>query len=204
MLEQILIVVSVTSLAMVTPGADMVLVMRNTLVGGRRAGFQTSLGVLSGNLVHITYCVLGIGVLISQSIVAFSVLKSAAAVYLIYLGVMSVRAGAKTLDTARVDHARRTRTWFVQGFVNNLLNPKGALFYLGVFTIVITPGTSFPSMLFLIFTMMVVSLSFWLLFVLTLDRPAIRNFFDRSQQAVNLIFGGLLILLGIKVASAQR
>ena len=77
----------------------MVLVLRHTLVGGRRAGLQTSMGILSGNLVHITYCVLGIGLLISQSILAFSALKNAAAAYLIYLGIMSFRSGDKRLDT---------------------------------------------------------------------------------------------------------
>jgi len=201
--DQILAIVSVTFLVMVSPGPDMVLVLHNTLVSGRRAGLQTSLGILSGNLVHITYCVLGIGVLISQSILAFSVLKYASATYLIYLGVMSVRSGAKTLDTNDVDGRRTNRTWFVQGFGNNLLNPKGALFYLGVFTMVITPETSPRAMLLLIFTMMLVSASFWLLFVYTVDRPTIRQLVERSQQTVNRIFGGLLILLGVRVATAQ-
>src|SRR5215204_6427112 len=98
MLDQLLVVVSVTFLVMVSPGPDMVLVLRNTLVSGRRAGVQTSIGILSGNLVHITYCIIGIAVLISQSIVAFSVLKYAGAAYLICLGVMSFRAGSKALD----------------------------------------------------------------------------------------------------------
>ena len=75
MLEQILLILSVTFLAMVTPGPDMVLVLRNTFASGRRAGLQTSVGVLCGNVVHITYCVLGIGMLISRSILAFSILK---------------------------------------------------------------------------------------------------------------------------------
>ena len=74
MLDQILVIVSVTSLVMVIPGPDMVLVLRNTVVDGRRAGLQTSVGILSGNLVHITYCLLGIGLLISKSVIAFSVL----------------------------------------------------------------------------------------------------------------------------------
>src|SRR5882672_8444021 len=98
MLNQILVIVSVTFLVMVSPGPDMVLVLRNTLVSGRRAGLQTSIGILSGNLVHITYCVLGIGLVISQSIIAFSALKYGAAAYLIYLGIMTFRSGAKTLD----------------------------------------------------------------------------------------------------------
>ena len=71
MLDQLLVVVSLTFLVMVSPGPDMVLVLRNTFVNGRRAGLQTSMGILSGNLVHITYCMLGIGLLISQSIALF-------------------------------------------------------------------------------------------------------------------------------------
>ena len=82
---------------------------------------------------------------------------------------------------------RRNGRWFVQGFVNNLLNPKGTLFYLGVFTTVITPETSASAMLLLVFSMMLVSASFWLLFVCTLDRPTIREFVERSQQAVNRV-----------------
>jgi threonine/homoserine/homoserine lactone efflux protein len=172
-LNQILVIVSVTALVMVSPGPDMVLVLRNTIVSGRRAGLRTSMGILSGNLVHITYCVLGIGLLISQSILAFSALKYAGAAYLIYLGIMSFRSDDKTLDTNDVEGRRPNRTWFVQGFVNNLLNPKGTLFYLGVFTTVIAPETSASVMLLLIFTMMLVSV-FWLFFpVYTLDRPAI-------------------------------
>ena len=72
MIDQILIIVGVTLLVMISPGPDMVIVMRNTVVCGRSAGLQTSLGILAGNLVHICYCVLGIGWLISKSVLGFS------------------------------------------------------------------------------------------------------------------------------------
>jgi len=203
-LDQVLVIVSLTALVMVTPGPDMVLVLRNTFAGGRGAGLQTSVGILSGNLVHITYCMLGIGLIISQSILAFTMIKYAGAAYLIYLGVMSFRSGSETLDTNDIERRRPNRTWFVQGFVNNLLNPKGALFYLGMFTMVITPETSATSLLVLIISMMLVSASFWLFFVYTLDRPFIRNSIARSQQTVSRIFGTLLVLLGMRVASMSR
>lgn len=204
MVDQVLVIIGVTFLVMVSPGPDMIIVLRNTFSGGRLAGLQTSMGVLAGNLVHITYCVLGIGWLISQSILAFTALKFAGAAYLIYLGIMSYRSGATTLDTSPIEDKRRTRTWFVQGFVNNVLNPKGTLFYLGVFTMVITPETSASATLVLILIMMVVSASFWLFFVYTLDRPVIRDFIERSQQIVNRIFGVLLVFLGVRVASMDR
>lgn len=205
MVNQILVIVSVTALVMLAPGPDMLLVLRNTLVNGRRAGLQTSVGILSGNLIHISYCVLGIGLLISQSIVAFSVLKYASAAYLIYLGIASIRAGSgsQILDTKDVERRRRDSTWFVQGFLNNVLNPKGAMFYLGVFTTVITPDTPVSGMLVLVFVMMLVSASFWIFFVYTLDRRAIRDFVERTQHTINRVFGCLLLFLGLRVAMIE-
>ncbi len=204
MVDQILVIVGITFLVMISPGPDMVLVLRNTLLGGRFGGLLTSLGVLTGNLVHITYCVVGIGWIISQSILAFTALKYAAAGYLIYLGIMSFRSDATSLSTSTVTMRRHNRTWFVQGFVNNILNPKGTLFYLGVFTIVITPDTAVGTTIVLILTMIAVSTSFWLFFVYTLDHPIIRNFIDRSQRVVTRVFGVLLVFLGLRVASLER
>jgi threonine efflux protein len=204
MIGQLFVVVSVTCLAMVIPGPDMVLVLRNTVVGGRRAGLQTSCGVLTGNLVHITYCLLGIGWLISRSIVAFAALKYAAAAYLVYLGIISLRSGSQTLEAREVAARPLQSNWFLQGFVNNVLNPKGALFYLGVFTVAISPKTSAGAMLVLVCSMMLVSASFWLLFVRTVDRPAIRGWIARSQRTAHRVFGGLLILFGVRVAFAER
>lgn len=204
MFDQIAVIVGVTFLVMVSPGPDMVLVLRNTLIGGRRSGLRTSLGILTGNLVHITYCVLGIGWLMSRSILAFSALKYAGAIYLIYLGVSSLGSGANPLDAEAVERGGRQRGCFAQGLVNNLLNPKGTLFYLGVFTTVITPETSAGGRLVLILSMMLVSASFWLFFVATMDRPGIRELVARSQRVVNRLFGAVLVLLGVRVAMMER
>ena len=81
MFDQLIVVVTVTCVVMVIPGPDMLLVLRNTFLGGRHAGLKSSCGVLSGNLVHITYCLLGIGWVVSRSILAFSAMKYAAAAY---------------------------------------------------------------------------------------------------------------------------
>jgi len=204
MFGQLVVLVSLMCLVMVTPGPDMMLVLRNTVLGGRRAGLSTSGGVLTGNLVHITYCLLGIGLLIAKSILAFAALKYAAAAYLIYLGIQNLRAGNQALDMGDVQRRSRDGHWFLQGFISNVLNPKGTLFYLGVFTVVIAPGTSPGAMVVLVCSMMLVSASFWLLFVSTLDRPAIRRWIARSQRTVHRVSGGLMILLGVRVAFAER
>lgn len=204
MVDQILVVAGITVLVMVSPGPDMVIVMRNTMIGGRAAGLNTSSGVLAGNLVHITYCAVGIGWLISQSILAFTILRYAGAAYLIYLGLMSLCSTGEAIDLRATPAARSGRTWFTQGFVNNILNPKGTLFYLGVFTLVITPETSVGATLLLVAVMMAISASFWVFFVYTLDSPVVRRTLEHSQRAVNRVFGGLLIFLGIRVAIMER
>ncbi|MEO9901014.1 LysE family translocator [Nisaea sp.] len=205
MIDQILVILGITLLVMISPGPDMVIVMRNTVIGGRIGGLQSSLGVLAGNMVHITYCAIGIGWLISESILAFSILKYAGAAYLIYIGVMSFRTRNMALSTEDAGLQKNAgRSWFLQGFLNNILNPKGTLFYLGVFTMVITPQTSTATTLLLVLIMMSVSALFWLFFVLTLDTNIVRNVLERSQKIVNRVFGGLLIFLGIRVAFMER
>ena len=181
----------------------MIIVMRNTLYGGQSAGLKTSLGVLSGNLIHITYCVLGIGWLISKSIVAFNILKYAGAAYLIYLGIRSLLASKESLIIKRLKPNGIARGVFFQGFINNILNPKGTMFYLGVFTLVITPETPVFHTLILVLTMICVSTFFWLAFVYTLDRPLIKSILNKGQQTVNRIFGVLLIAVGLRVAVTE-
>lgn len=96
-----MLVVGVTTLCMLSPGPDMVLVMRNTLTRDRRAGGLTALGVLTGNMVHIGYCVFGLALVLTQSPVLFDALRIAGALYLIYLGVQGCAAVAARSVTTR-------------------------------------------------------------------------------------------------------
>jgi RhtB (resistance to homoserine/threonine) family protein len=202
--DQIIIIVGITFLVMISPGPDMIIVMRNTFIGGRLAGLKTSFGILTGNMVHIGYCVVGIGWLISQSILAFSIVKYAGAAYLVFLGIVSFRSDRTTLKMTQPTNSCPDRTWFVQGFINNILNPKGTLFYLGIFTLVITPETTAGATLILVGCMVLVSASFWLFLVASLDHPAIRQLIERFQKVTNKIFGTLLVALGLRVALLHR
>lgn len=205
--DQVVVIAGLTVLIMISPGPDMIIVMRNTILDGKRAGLATSLGVLAGNLVHIAYCAVGIGWLISQSILAFSILKYAGAAYLIYLGIMSLRGAGRGVSLEAGDSggmARARRAHVVQGFLNNILNPKGTLFYLGLFTVVITPQTSAGGVLLLVATTVSISALFWVFFVATLDAPLVRRVIEKGQGLVNRVFGGVLILLGLRVATLER
>ncbi len=200
MIEKLLLVVIVTTLCMLSPGPDMILVMRNTLTGDRRSGGLTALGVLTGNMVHIGYCVLGIALLLSRSPVVYNVLRVSSAIYLVYLGVRSLRSdhATKAVPVAPARWRPTGRYW--QGFVNNVLNPKGVLFYLGVFSQLITPDMPLAQTALLIAVMVSVSAVFWILFVQTLHLPVIRTGLDKSQVALDRVFGVVLILFGARVA----
>jgi threonine/homoserine/homoserine lactone efflux protein len=200
MTEKLLLVVGVTTLCMLSPGPDMILVMRNTLTKDRRFGGLTALGVLTGNMFHIGYCTLGIALLLSQSPVAYNVLRVASAIYLVYLGVQGLRSGDTTKAEPDASASGRPTNAYWQGLVNNVLNPKGSLFYLGVFSQLITPEMSFAQTMLLIAVMVSVSAVFWIVFIQTLHLPMIRAGLDKSKVAIDRVFGGVLILLGARVA----
>jgi len=199
LLADLITIAGLTGLIMVSPGPDLLLVTRNTVWSGRKAGLWTSAGILSGNLIHISYCLLGIGWLIANSIVAFTILKFLGGTYLIYLGIQSIRAKDMSMEDAhgQINHER---AWWTQGFLNNILNPKGALFYLGVFAVFIRPNETSPMNVFLlVLTMVSVSTLFWLVFIGFLKLPGIRTAIQRSARYTNRILGGVLIAIGIRL-----
>jgi RhtB (resistance to homoserine/threonine) family protein len=202
MAQDLLLILGITTLCMLSPGPDMVLVMQSTLTGDRKQGLLTALGVLTGNLVHISYCALGVGYVVAHSIVAYSVLKLAGALYLIFLGVSGLRSALRQNGAEQATAAPSPGlSAYARGLLNNLLNPKGALFYLGVFTQVIKPGTPALRALLLVLTMLATSAAFWLAFVATLHRPSVRQLLARSRRTVDGVFGALLVLLGLRVAT---
>ena len=79
-------------LAVASPGPDFAVVVRESVTHGRRAGTWTAFGVGTAIFLHVGYSLLGIGLIVSQSIMLFNVLKWAAAAYLVYIGFKALRA----------------------------------------------------------------------------------------------------------------
>jgi len=117
--------------AVTSPGPDFAVVMRQSVRFGARSGIWTSLGVGSAILLHVSYCLLGVAFLLSQSPALFNAMKLLAAVYLFYLGVQSIRASfvRPVIDgDATLEPALSAARAFGLGFVTNGLNPKATLF----------------------------------------------------------------------------
>ncbi|MFB9839482.1 LysE family translocator [Actinoallomurus acaciae] len=127
----------VVAVLTVTPGPDMLLVIRNGLSAGVRGAWLTGLGCCLGIAVHATAAVLGLSAILAASATAYSAVKLAGAAYLAYLGVrllisaiMSGDAPTEEIPEPRVRPTGRTGAAFRQGLVTNLLNPKIALLFL--------------------------------------------------------------------------
>ena len=82
-------------LIVISPGADFVLVLKNSINFGRRAGILTAVGISLAIGVHISYSMFGISYLISQNELAFQTIRYLGAGYLVYLGVKGILSKSK-------------------------------------------------------------------------------------------------------------
>ena len=91
-MTELLAVITITLLAVISPGPDFAMVTRNSLLLSRRAGVLTAVGIGLGVLVHVAYTLLGLGLLIQQSLWLFNAIKLLGAAYLVYLGLKMLRS----------------------------------------------------------------------------------------------------------------
>jgi threonine/homoserine/homoserine lactone efflux protein len=194
---------AISALVIVTPGQDTALTIRNSLLGGRRAGVFTALGVSSGQAVWALATSIGIAALIVAFEPAFLALKLAGAAFLVYLGAQALLAAIRG-QTSEHRSTRGTldgRTSLRQGLLSNLGNPKMAVFFTSLLP---QFGSSFPVLLGLglVFCLMTFTWLTAYAFAVAkagdlLRRPAIKRAFDA-------VLGAVLVALGLRLATDRR
>lgn len=202
---ELLSFVVATVLILVVPGPDFVLVTRNTLVRGKGAGFATMTGILAGLLCHTALSVFGLSALIAANADALNVLKLAGAAYLSALGVLSLRGTSYAHPEATAVPPQETGAAggspFVQGALNNLLNPKALLFFLSFLPQFINPDVpALPQTALLGITTIVLAALWWTAFITAmgsgrqlLHRPTMRAVIDRLSGIVLIGLGARLL-----------
>ncbi|MFR0691450.1 LysE family translocator [Enterobacterales bacterium AE_CKDN230030158-1A_HGKHYDSX7] len=193
-------------LAVASPGPDFAVVVRESVTHGRRAGTWTALGVGSAIFLHVTYSLLGIGLIVSQSIVLFNALKWLAAAYLLYIGFKALRA--RPADPAAAESVaaaveRTARGAYVAGFVTNGLNPKATLFFLSLFTVVINPHTPLLVQAGYGVYLACATAAWFCLVALLFSQQRVRAGFARMGHWFDRVMGAVLIGLGIKLAFTE-
>lgn len=200
---------SVTTIALISllgamsPGPDFAIVTKNCLSGSFRTGFLTSLGVASALLIHVTYCVLGVALLISESPLFFHLLKYLGALYLFYLGIMLLREKMSSPEGEK-SKLKSTHRAFVSGFLTNILNPKATLFILSLFTQFINPEMPLLDKAILGLTIAVIGFIWFVFLSYFLTHRLLQKHIKRFQFIITKTMGVALCLLAIYVAVSSR
>ncbi|NEP62869.1 MAG: LysE family transporter, partial [Symploca sp. SIO2G7] len=186
------------------PGPDFALTLRSSLAYSRQAGVYTAVGIGLGNAIHVTYCLIGIGTIISQSILLFNGLRLLGAGYLVYLGLRSLQA--KPVNAESVQNNQQIVSAFAAfrlGLFGNLLNPKATLFFLALFTQIIQPDTPLAAQALYGGTVALQSLVWFALLALLISQRWIQRLLVNISHWLERLTGALLILLGLQLAVAR-
>jgi RhtB (resistance to homoserine/threonine) family protein len=200
----------VAAVLVVTPGVDMALVTKNAILHGRRQAVASALGVNLGIAMWTFASALGLAAVIRASAAAFDVLKFAGAVYLVALGIQSLRAARS--DPRRPGAAQApskpcvpASLAFRQGLRSNVLNPKIAVLFTSLLPEFIAPGGSILTstlVLGAVFNLMGIA---WLCgYALAASRVRSRLRESAVVRWLEGLTGVVLIALGIRVAAEHR
>ena len=197
----LLVLTVVHTLAAASPGPDFVFVSQQTLAGGRRNGLLCSLGIALGLSVHLGYSVFGLATVIAHSAGLLWWVKILGGSYLIYLGIKGLRA--KALAGSRVQagpHTPRSPLRTIgAGFLCNALNPKAPIYFLSLFTLVLSPDMPLYQLGIFSLWIMLIQLLWFSFVVLVLSIPSINSRFQRAGHWIDRLLGGAMVLLGLKV-----
>lgn len=207
---EFLTVVVVHFLAVASPGPDFAVILRQSLCASSRSGVWTAIGIGSGILVHVTYSLLGLGLLIAQSTTAFTVLKVVGAAYLLWVGWQCLKAkpasdaGDVNADLVEGESAGTAWKAWRLGFLTNALNVKATLFFVSLFSVVISPSTPLWIQGFYGLWMTVMTGLWFTGLALFLSREQVRAFFRKISHWIERVTGVALIALAGKLATASH
>ena len=209
-MEALIAFVGIAALTITTPGPDTALTVRNALIGGRACGIATGLGVSIGLAVWTLTASAGIAALLVASEPAFMAVKLAGAAYLVFLGGQSLwhavrGGGAAHTSDGRAPRGLTPSTALRQGIVNDLGNPKIAVFFTTLLPqFAPSHGPAFATLLAFGLVFCVMTFVWLVLYSVVVARAgdALRR--PRIRRALDAIMGAALVAFGVRVAAERR
>ncbi len=220
----LLLITSIHLLAAASPGPDFVLVSGQTLTKGKKVGLYCSLGITLGLGVHILYSVLGLATVIAHSTWLLTLIKIIGGSYLIYLGWQGIRSKPQALTNQATNQATMdTNTAPItsnlasdnsvlkntpsvsaissvkQGFFCNVLNPKAPIYFVSLFTLVLSPDMPLWQLSFYGVWIMVLQMAWFSTVVMLLSIPSINRSFQRHAHWVDRVMGTAMAGLGLNL-----
>ncbi|WP_372964710.1 LysE family translocator [Marinobacter sp.] len=183
-------------LAVASPGPDFAVMLRQAFTQSRRNALLSATGIGLGILVHVAYSLLGIGLIIQQSVMLFTVLKMIGALYLLWIAwhCLQTKPGGIHVET-QGGNVQSGQAAFRLGFLTNVLNPKATLFFVSLFSVIINPET--PVLLQAGYGIyMALATGIWFsLVTIFFTLPRVRRGFNRFGHWLDRLMGGILVLL---------
>jgi RhtB (resistance to homoserine/threonine) family protein len=193
-------------LAVVAPGPDFAITVRQSVRYGRLVGLFTALGIGAGISVHVLYTLLGIGALMHATPWLLSVAKVVGGAYILYLGISLLKSKpTQALDevqggTVAVDEQTIGKAFRI-GFLTNATNPKATLFFLAIFTTVVSAQTPMKIQALYGLWMCCVNAAWFMIVSFLFSSPRVRqlflrmgHWFERTMGLVLVFFAGRLLL----------
>lgn len=190
----------ISILGAMSPGLDFAIVLRNVLAYHRRAGIFTAFGIGAGIIFHATYCVLGLALVISKSMLLFTVIRSLGGAYLIYLGVRSLLDRKKLVINQGNDTSGASISdWraFRDGLFVNALNPKVTVFMLSIFSLLVGPTTPWLVQFSYGAEMALIGVAWFVFLSYALSLNWFKSKLVKSQTMISYAMGIILIGIGV-------
>ncbi len=188
------------------PGPDNLFVMTQAAQQGRKAGLLVTLGLCSGLLFHTAAVTLGLAALFKASATAFTVLKLSGAGYLLYLAVLSFKAGAETGPLAAADRLSAAAL-YRRGIIMNITNPKVSIFFLAFLPQFADPSKGHLTAQFLLLGVIFMIATIIIFGAISILAGVFGEHFRKSafaQKVLNRAAAGIFAGLALKLALAQR
>ncbi|AEP91696.1 LysE family transporter [Bacillus subtilis] len=206
-MHSLLAYIPIAAMMVIMPGADTMLVMKNTLRYGPKAGRYNILGLATGLSFWTVIAILGLSVVIAKSVILFTTIKYLGAAYLIYLGVKSFFAKSMfSLDDMQSQAKnmasspkRYYKTSFMQGSLSNILNPKTVLVYVTIMPQFINLNGNINQQLIILASILTLLAVLWFLFlvyIIDYAKKWMKN--SKFQKVFQKITGIILVGFGIK------
>lgn len=189
------------ALAVASPGPDFALVLRQSMRHGRTTALASASGIGAGILVHATYSVLGIGLMVQKTPTLFATLKYVSAAYFLWLGWGAWRAsfqpgGGDGAASVAPPHPRKA--WW-RGFFTNVLNLKASLFFVALFSVVVDPATPRWVQGAYGVWMALTTTAWFSLVAIVFTRPAVNRGYHRLQPVIDRAMGTIFILFAMNL-----
>jgi RhtB (resistance to homoserine/threonine) family protein len=212
-LDHYLLFLTMSFLLIILPGPDTGLLTQNTLLHGKKNGMKTGLGSVAGLLIHTLAVTLGLSAILVQSAFIFSIFKYIGAAYLIFIGLVSLKSLRKfsvnNEENKKEFEARnsnsKSKSYFLQGFITNVSNPKVAIFFLTFLPQFVEPHSNhFLQFLMLGISYAILTVLWFLIYIKLIDffsqwlkRPTV-------QSALQGLTGLVLMGFGIRLALEKQ